>query len=133
MAAEIDKLNQDIQKLQGEKNALLIEIQQKQHEIYNLQNMLTETMSAAEKNHERLIKEKEDEANNKHNRIMAEKNIEMQNIIQKYQDLETRFNQLGQNLGKREMLPKIAQSCPTSLIFAQSCLKLFTTLKNLFL
>ena len=69
MAAEIDKLNQDIQKLQGEKNALLFEIQQKQHEIHNLQNTLTETMSAAEKNHERLIKEKEDEANNKHNRI----------------------------------------------------------------
>ena len=54
-------------------------------------------MSAAEKNHERLIKEKEDEANNKHNRIMAEKNIEMQNVIQKYQDLETRLNQMEQN------------------------------------
>ena len=94
LATEIDKLNQDIQKLQGEKNALLIEIQQKQHEIHNLQNMLTETISAAEKNHERLIKEKEDEASNKHNIIMAEKNNEMQDIIQKYQDLETRFNQL---------------------------------------
>jgi len=35
MAVEIDELNQDIQKLQGEKNALLLEIQQKQHERYN--------------------------------------------------------------------------------------------------
>ena len=61
MVAEIDQLNQNIQNLQSEKNALLLEIQQKQHEIYNLQNTLTETMSAAEKNHERLIKEKEDE------------------------------------------------------------------------
>ena len=34
MASEIDKLNQDIQKLQGEKNILLFEIQQKQHEIH---------------------------------------------------------------------------------------------------
>ena len=54
-------------------------------------------MSAAEKNHARLIKEKEDEANNKHNRIMAEKNIEMQDVIQKYQDLESRFNQMEQS------------------------------------
>ena len=59
-------------------------------------------MCAAEKNHERLIKEKEDEANNKHNKIMAEKNIEMQDIIQKYQDLETRFNQLGRNFSQME-------------------------------
>ena len=36
------------------------------------------------------------------NRIMAEKNIEMPNIIQKYQDLETRFNQLGQNFSQME-------------------------------
>ena len=70
MASEIEKLNQNIQNLQGEKNALLLEIQQKQHEIYNLQNTLTETMSAAEKNHARLIKEKEDEANKEHNKIM---------------------------------------------------------------
>ena len=44
-----------------------------------------------------LIKEKEDEANNKHNKLMTEKNNEMQNIIQKYQELETRFNQMEQN------------------------------------
>jgi len=80
----------------------LFEIQQKQHEIHNLQNTLTETMSAAEKNHEHLIKEKEDEANNKHNRIMAAKNNEMQDIIQKYQDLENRFNQLGENFSQME-------------------------------
>ena len=49
---------------------------------YNLQNTLTETINAAEKNHERIIKEKEDDANNEHNRIMAEKNIEMRDVIQ---------------------------------------------------
>ena len=102
MASEIDKLNQDIPKLQGEKNALLFEIQQKQHEIHNLQNTLTETVSVAEKNHERLIKEKENEANNRHNKIMAEKNIDMQDVIKKYQDLENRFNQLGQNFSQME-------------------------------
>ena len=34
MAAEIEQLNQSIQNLQGEKNELLLEIQEKQHEIY---------------------------------------------------------------------------------------------------
>ena len=33
---------------------------------------------------------------------LAAKNNEMQNIIQKYQDLETRFNQLGQNFSQME-------------------------------
>ena len=67
------------------------------HEIHNLQNMLTESMSTAEKNHERLIKEAKDQAINEHNRIMTEKNNELQNVIQKYQDLETRFSQMEQN------------------------------------
>ena len=44
-AAEIEQLNQSIQNLQSEKNELLIQMQQKQHEIYNLQNMLTTSMS----------------------------------------------------------------------------------------
>ena len=111
-AVEIEQLNQSIQKLQSEKNELLVQMQQKQHEIHNLQNMLTETKNTAEKNHARLIKEKEDEAdekqqrliketedyaNKEHNRLMNEKNKEMQNIIQKYQGLETRFNQMEQN------------------------------------
>ena len=55
---EIEQLNQSIQNLQSEKNELLIQMQQKQHEIHNLQNMLTTSMSTAEKNQERLIKEK---------------------------------------------------------------------------
>ena len=92
MAADIDQLNQSIQNLQGEKNTLLLEIQQKKHEIYNLQNTLTETMSAAEKNHALLIKEKEDEANKEHNRLMSTKNKEMQDLNKKYQDLEEGLN-----------------------------------------
>ena len=64
-AAEIEQLNQSIENLQSDKNALLLEIQQKQHEINNLKNMLTTSMSTAEKNQERLIKEKEDEAEKK--------------------------------------------------------------------
>ena len=62
-----------------------MDMQQKQHEIHNLQNMVTDSMTTAEKNQKRLVKEKEDEANNEHNRMMTEKNNEMQNIIQKYQ------------------------------------------------
>ena len=45
MASEIDRLNQNVQNLQSEKNALLLEIQQKQHDLSNLQNTLTETMA----------------------------------------------------------------------------------------
>ena len=123
-AAEIEQLNQSIQDLQSEKNELLIQMQQKQHEIHNLQNMLTTSMStwnaqknALEKNQERLVKEKEDEAekkqkrliketedyaNKEHNRIMAEKNTEMQDISQKYQDLETRFNRM-EEIHKQQM------------------------------
>jgi len=97
MAAEIEQLDQRIQKLQSEKNKLLNDMQQKQHEIHNLQNMLTTSMSTAEKNQERVVKEKEDEANKEHNRLMTEKNIEMQNVIQKYREMETRFNQTEQN------------------------------------
>ena len=36
-------------------------------------------------------------ANKEHNRIMTVKNNEMQNIIQKYQGLETRFNQMEES------------------------------------
>ena len=105
MAAEIDRLNQNIQNLQGEKNALLIQMQQKQHEIHNLQNMLTESMTTAEKNQrlikvtkDLVIKETKDYANKEHDRlitqknnehnklIMSEKNNEMQNIIQKWEN-----------------------------------------------
>ena len=94
---EINQLNQCIQQIETERNAYFTQMQQKEQEIHTLQNTLTETVSVAEKNHERLIKEKEDEANNNHHRIMAKKNLEMLDVIQKYQDLEARFNQMEQN------------------------------------
>ena len=104
-AAEIINLNLIIQNLEGEKNGLLMEMQQKQQEIHNLKNMLTESMTVAEKDKERLvketkdqankerarlIKEKEDEANMKHNKLMAEKDIETRNVIQ---ELEQNYKQ----------------------------------------
>ena len=97
MATEINNLNLVIQNLQDEKNTLLMDMQQKQHEIHNLQNMLTESMTMAERNQERLVKETKDRVINEHNKLMSAKNTEVQNIIQKYQDLETRFNQMEQN------------------------------------
>jgi len=93
---EINQLNQRIQQIDTERNAYFTQMQQKEQEIQNLKNTLAETMSVAEKNHERLIKEKEDQANKEHNRLMMEKSNEMQNIIQKYQDMETKYNLLEQ-------------------------------------
>ena len=79
-------------------------MKEKEDEIHNLQNMLTNSTTMAEKNQARLIKEKEtkDQAINERNRLITAKDKEMQTIIQKYQDLETKSNQLGQNFSQME-------------------------------
>ena len=89
-STEVKELRQYIQKIEGEKNVYLEQIQQKENELNEIkQNVVME--------HNQILEASRQEikgiANAKHERIMGEKNKEMQELKEKYLELEKQYNE----------------------------------------